>query len=155
LTADSPEQRSNVEAPAAYDRPADVTGGLWIVNDEKPPGGQARGFLKALRGRRRNRSLRLRPAADHEAVIGVTGHLPPQKFVVAERLDRGPHLLVVSIGRRSLCVHFLRSLEARFHHRQRESLELRAVGDQALERSWVARVVTRRLFNVGCSGGCG
>src|SRR5262249_35431034 len=55
LTADSPGQRSNVEAPTAYDRPADVTGGLWIVNDEKPSGRESRGFsqLSTLRARRR------------------------------------------------------------------------------------------------------
>src|SRR5262249_8628100 len=64
----------------------------------KAPGTRRpRGFLAVTRSVRAAR-LRLGAAADHEAVVAVLGHLPPQILVVAERLDRGPHLLVVGVG---------------------------------------------------------
>ena len=45
-----------------------------------------------------------RASADHEGVVAVFGNLPPEIFVVAERLYRVPNFLVVSVVRRSLGV---------------------------------------------------
>src|SRR5262249_12273637 len=52
------------------------------------------------------------------------GNLPPEIFVVAERLYRVPNFLVVAVGRRSLGVDLDRCLQTGFHDRRRERTQL-------------------------------
>ena len=61
-------------------------------------------------------------------------------------MHRVEHLLEVGVGRRGLGIHFVRSLQAGFHDRLRERTQLRAAGDQTLQRLRVLRVVVGLLL---------
>src|SRR2546421_3483101 len=107
--------RSGVEAPfllgqspaSDWAQSYETIGGCQT----KKPGATTPG-LPILRLRTRS-GARARP--DHEGVVGVFGDLPPEIFVVSERQDRVPDLLVVGIDRGGLLVHLDRRLQARFH----------------------------------------
>src|SRR5215470_2007387 len=75
-----------------------------------------------------------RAHAHHEAVVGQLRHLQPLVRVAAESREAVQHLLEMRIALRQLGIDLVRRVVARLHDRLRERAQLRALGDEALER---------------------
>src|SRR4051812_6399610 len=94
-------------------------------------------------------ALRSALCADHEVVLAAFRDRKPLHRLGAEFFPGLVHLPELGVLRRDRLVIFLRGLVARSEHVVRERRELHAVGEQALERRRVERVVFGEHPSVG------
>src|SRR6478735_10140294 len=87
-------------------------------------------WTRSVRGRVRWKTLSARARADHEAVEGVFGNLPPKVLVGAVGLHRIDRLLEVGVLGGEFGPQLVGRLETGFQHFVGEGTQLRATGNQ-------------------------